>query len=72
MSLRRSIPLGYVAALLFGQPRVPPDEMRMRNSAWAPPVQFTLRTETRVVEVGVVQDASDGKITASSLSAEIQ
>jgi hypothetical protein len=35
-------------------------------------VQFTLRTETRVVEVGVVQDASDGKITASSLSAEIQ
>jgi hypothetical protein len=51
---------------------VPPDEMRMRNSAWAPPVQFTLRTETRVVEVGVVQDASDGKITASSLSAEIQ
>src|ERR1017187_2513297 len=28
--------------------------MRMRNSAWVPPVQYTLRTETRVVEVGVV------------------
>src|ERR1039457_1965179 len=54
MSLRRSIPLGCVAALLFGQQRVPPDEMRMRNSAWTPPVQYTLRTETRVVEVGVV------------------
>ena len=26
----------------------------MRNSAWVPPVQYTLRTETRVVEVGVV------------------
>src|ERR1039457_5966328 len=54
MPLRRSIPLGCVAALLFGQQRVPPDEMRMRNSAWAPPVQYTLRTETRLVEVGVV------------------
>ena len=28
--------------------------MRMRNSPWVPPVQYTLRTETRVVEVGVV------------------
>ena len=54
MSLFRSIPLGCVAALLFGQQRVPPDEMRLRNSAWVPPVQYTLRTETRVVEVGVV------------------
>src|ERR1035441_6940167 len=54
MPLRRSIPLGCVAALLFGQQRVPPDEMRLRNSAWVPPVQYTLRTETRVVEVGVV------------------
>src|ERR1035441_10331546 len=54
MSLRRSIPLGCVAALLFGQQRVPPDEMRMRNSAWTPPVQYTLSTETRVAEVGVV------------------
>ena len=46
--------MGCVAALLFGQQRVPPDEMRMRNSPWVPPVQYTLRTETRVVEVGVV------------------
>ena len=46
--------MGCVAALLSGQQRVPPDEMRLRNSAWVPPVQYTLRTETRVVEVGVV------------------
>jgi hypothetical protein len=56
VSLRGSVPLGLAAALLFGQQRVPPDE--------TPAGKYRLR--------GAVQDASDGKITATSLLAEIQ
>ena len=60
MSLRRSVLLGLAAALLFGQQRVPPDEMHVRNWAYVPPAPYTLRTETRLVEVGVVVRDSRG------------
>jgi VWFA-related protein len=41
-------------AVLLGQQKVPADELRVRAAAYVPPSLYSVRTETRLVEVGAV------------------
>jgi VWFA-related protein len=42
------------AAVLLGQQKVPADELRFQAAAYVPPSLFSVRTETRLVEIGAV------------------
>ena len=52
--------LGCLTALALAQQGVPPDEMELHASAYIPPSQYALKTETRLVEVGVVVREANG------------
>jgi VWFA-related protein len=49
-----------VAAFVPAQQSIPRNEVTFRASTWAPRAQYVLKTETRIVEVGVVVRDSRG------------
>src|SRR5579863_362873 len=56
----RLIPLLCLAALVFAQQAIPPGELDMSAAEYVPPSLFSLRAETRLVEMGVVVRDSGG------------
>jgi VWFA-related protein len=55
--------VSFCAAVLLGQQKVPADELQVRAAAYVPPSLFSVRTETRLVEVGaVVRDGRNHSI----------
>ena len=54
MTFRRLSFLLCLTAFLPAQQNIPPNEVTFRASNWAPRTQYTLKAETRLVEVGVV------------------
>ncbi len=50
----------WVTALALAQQGIAPDELAVRAAAYVPPSQFSLRTESRLVEVGVVVRQANG------------
>ncbi|HWC95439.1 MAG TPA: VWA domain-containing protein [Candidatus Sulfopaludibacter sp.] len=53
MAIRFTV-LFICAAFLMGQQTVPPEELRLSATAYVPPSLFSVKTETRLVDVGVV------------------
>lgn len=60
MPFRRAAPLFCLAAILYGQQSIPPDEVRLGSTAYVPRTQYSLKAEARLVEVGVVVRDSRG------------
>ena len=54
MAFRRLSFLLFLTAFLSAQQNIPPKEVTFRASNWAPRAQYTLKAETRLVDVGVV------------------
>jgi VWFA-related protein len=54
VAFRRLSFLLYLSAFLPAQQNIPPKEVTFRASNWAPRAQYTLKAETRLVDVGVV------------------
>ena len=59
MSFRPIVVL-CLSALVFAQQAIPPGELELTSTEYVPPSLFSLRTETRLAEVGVVVRDSSG------------
>src|SRR5579863_1007266 len=56
----RLIPIVCLSALVFAQQSIPPGELDLTSTNYIPPSLFSVKTETRLVEVGIVVRDSGG------------